>query len=104
MPDQKRHRMRQGMRRGSAPANSCPLFDFTVALAGNANVGKSATINQLTGAEQATGNWPGKTVAAYTKDKGERFSKEAAMAKLFSSETAMARASPATEPRGSSDR
>jgi butyryl-CoA dehydrogenase len=27
--------------------------------------------------------------AAYTKDKGERFSKEAAMAKLFASETAM---------------
>jgi ferrous iron transport protein B len=62
MPDQKRHRMRQGMRHGSAPADSCPPFDFTVALAGNANVGKSATINQLTGAEQATGNWPGKTV------------------------------------------
>lgn len=41
---------------------ACPPADFTVALAGNANVGKSATVNQLTGAEQPTGNWPGKTV------------------------------------------
>jgi len=35
---------------------------YTVALAGNANVGKSATFNQLTGIDQASGNWPGKTV------------------------------------------
>ncbi len=33
-----------------------------VALAGNANVGKSATFNQLTGVDQEIGNWPGKTV------------------------------------------
>jgi ferrous iron transport protein B len=33
-----------------------------VALAGNANVGKSATFNQLTGVDQDIGNWPGKTV------------------------------------------
>jgi len=36
--------------------------DFTVALAGNANVGKSAVFNQLTGVDQIIGNWPGKTV------------------------------------------
>ncbi|NMB77566.1 MAG: ferrous iron transport protein B [Methanomicrobiales archaeon] len=36
--------------------------EYVVALAGNANVGKSATFNQLTGIEQETGNWPGKTV------------------------------------------
>jgi len=33
-----------------------------VALAGNANVGKSALFNQLTGLNQTVGNWPGKTV------------------------------------------
>jgi ferrous iron transport protein B len=33
-----------------------------VALAGNANVGKSAVFNQLTGVDQIIGNWPGKTV------------------------------------------
>src|SRR5512147_1108418 len=36
--------------------------ELTVALAGNANVGKSAIFNQLTGLNQVTGNWPGKTV------------------------------------------
>ena len=36
--------------------------DLTVALAGNANVGKSAVFNQLTGVDQIVGNWPGKTV------------------------------------------
>src|SRR3989338_6214629 len=36
--------------------------DFIVALAGNANVGKSTIFNQLTGVGQIIGNWPGKTV------------------------------------------
>ena len=35
---------------------------LTVALAGNANVGKSVIFNQLTGLHQHVGNWPGKTV------------------------------------------
>src|SRR3990172_12695753 len=35
---------------------------LTMALAGNANVGKSVLFNQLTGSSQITGNWPGKTV------------------------------------------
>ena len=35
---------------------------FTVALAGNANVGKSVIFNRLTGLHQHIGNWPGKTV------------------------------------------
>jgi ferrous iron transport protein B len=35
---------------------------LTVALAGNANVGKSVLFNQLTGSNQIIGNWPGKTV------------------------------------------
>ena len=33
-----------------------------IALAGNANVGKSVLFNQLTGLHQHIGNWPGKTV------------------------------------------
>jgi ferrous iron transport protein B len=36
--------------------------DINIALAGNANVGKSSIFNQLTGLGQIIGNWPGKTV------------------------------------------
>lgn len=35
---------------------------INIALAGNANVGKSVIFNQLTGMNQCIGNWPGKTV------------------------------------------
>ncbi len=37
---------------------------LVAALAGNPNVGKSTVFNSLTGMNQHTGNWPGKTVAS----------------------------------------
>lgn len=42
--------------------------DLTIALAGNPNTGKSTVFNSLTGLNQHTGNWPGKTV---TNARGE---------------------------------
>jgi ferrous iron transport protein B len=55
------------------PCHSCPSLNkkgisqktskrLKIALAGNANVGKSVIFNYLTGLHQHIGNWPGKTV------------------------------------------
>lgn len=38
------------------------MQNFTVALAGNPNCGKTSIFNQLTKSHQHVGNWPGKTV------------------------------------------
>lgn len=59
----------------SSPCETCPAnahlaqmglriekYDRIVALAGNPNTGKSTVFNSLTGLNQHTGNWPGKTV------------------------------------------
>lgn len=42
------------------------MTEFTVALAGNPNCGKSTVFNALTGARQRVGNWPGVTVEKKT--------------------------------------
>ena len=56
----------------STAASATPGRPVTIALVGNANVGKSTLFNQVSGARQQLGNWPGTTVevaqASWTLD------------------------------------
>jgi ferrous iron transport protein B len=53
------HHSKENARKGAEKDRKA---DFTIAMAGNANVGKSVIFNHLTGLDQIIGNWPGKTV------------------------------------------
>ncbi|MBL7002685.1 MAG: 50S ribosome-binding GTPase, partial [Gammaproteobacteria bacterium] len=44
------------------PYDNQQSTQYTFAIAGNPNCGKSALFNNLTGIRQKTGNWPGVTV------------------------------------------
>lgn len=55
------HRQRNGGK-DSSECGEVKKAKIIIALAGNANVGKSVIFNHLTGLHQHIGNWPGKTV------------------------------------------
>jgi len=51
-----------GLSQGKGALDKTVPGDLIVALAGNPNTGKTTLFNSLTGLNQHTGNWPGKTV------------------------------------------
>ncbi len=54
-----KHFNASGLKKLGLDSSNC---DFVIALSGNPNTGKSTVFNALTGLNQHTGNWPGKTV------------------------------------------
>ncbi len=50
----------------ATPVADEPGTDFSIALIGNPNSGKTSLFNRLTGTRQKTGNWPGVTVEKKT--------------------------------------
>jgi len=55
-------KLRKKEKKGEKGKDEKYIDTINIALAGNANVGKSVIFNQLTGLSQTIGNWPGKTV------------------------------------------
>ncbi len=58
----KTEKIKQNSRKENSKGQDSTHENIVIALAGNANVGKSVVFNELTGSNQIIGNWPGKTV------------------------------------------
>ncbi len=68
-----------GLTRRREVDKSVEATGAVVALAGNPNVGKSSLFNSLTGANQHTGNWTGKTVAVASGELKRKFVKKTSL-------------------------